>query len=48
MEDWDDDEAGVSVPWLYKVLVLERGWSGESYEQWLTSSLTAALLEPRP
>jgi AcrR family transcriptional regulator len=34
-------------PEVYRMLVLERGWSGESYEQWLTSSLTAALLEPR-
>jgi AcrR family transcriptional regulator len=32
-------------PEVYRMLVLERGWSGESYEQWLTSSLTAALLQ---
>ena len=34
-------------PDVYRLLVLERGWSAESYEQWLTSSLSAALLEPR-
>src|SRR5215213_4749984 len=31
-------------PEVYRLLVLERGWSGESYQQWLTSSMTAALL----
>jgi AcrR family transcriptional regulator len=35
-------------PEVYRMLVLERSWSGQAYEQWLTSSLTAALLEPRP
>jgi AcrR family transcriptional regulator len=35
-------------PEVYRMLVLQRGWSGEAYEQWLTSSLAAALLKPRP
>ena len=35
-------------PEVYRMLVLERGWSGQAYEQWLTSSLSAALLETRP
>lgn len=34
-------------PEIYRMLVLERHWSGESYEQWLTWSLTA-LLQPQP
>ena len=31
-------------PEIYRMLVLERHWSAANYEQWLTSSLTAALL----
>ena len=34
-------------PEVYRLLVLERGWSGEAYERWLTSSLSAALLAAR-
>jgi AcrR family transcriptional regulator len=35
-------------PEIYRMLVQERHWSGNRYEQWLTSSLTAALLQPPP
>lgn len=34
-------------PEIYRMLVLERKWTGHEYEQWLTNSLSAALLEPR-
>jgi AcrR family transcriptional regulator len=33
-------------PDVYRMLVLERGWSSPQYERWLTDSLTAALLRP--
>lgn len=35
-------------PEVYRMLVLERGWPGRGYEQWLTASLTAALLRDSP
>jgi AcrR family transcriptional regulator len=31
-------------PEVYQLLVLERGWSADMYEQWLGDSLSAALL----
>lgn len=31
---------------VYRMLVLERGWSERAYERWLARSLTAALLGP--
>ncbi len=31
-------------PEVYRMLVLERGWSGRRYEQWLSGSLTASIL----
>lgn len=31
-------------PEVYRMLVLERGWTAESYERWLGQALTAALL----
>jgi AcrR family transcriptional regulator len=49
--DLDPDEAG-DVVWahidasLYHRLVVERGWSPESFQSWFTRSLTAFLLEP--
>jgi len=30
-------------PEVYRMLVLERGWSGHRYEQWLTGSLISAV-----
>ena len=33
-------------PDVYRMLVLERGWSGRRYEQWLTCSLISAVLGP--
>lgn len=35
-------------PEVYRMLVVDRHWSADSYEQWLTSSLAAALLPHRP
>jgi AcrR family transcriptional regulator len=31
-------------PEVYRMLVLERGWSGPQYEKWLADTLAAALL----
>jgi AcrR family transcriptional regulator len=31
---------------LYRLLVVERGWSSEAYEQWLTQQIESALLLP--
>jgi hypothetical protein len=33
-------------PEVYRMLALERGWSGRQYERWLADILTAALLDP--
>jgi hypothetical protein len=30
---------------LYRMLVVERGWNPQSYEQWLSDVLTSRLLE---
>ena len=35
-------------PEVYRMLVLERGWTGRRYEQWLTGSLSAAVLGISP
>lgn len=35
-------------PEVYRLLVLERGWSAGMYEQWLSDSLSAAVLGRRP
>lgn len=35
-------------PEVYRTLVLERGWSSESYEKWLAEQLIHQLLAPRP
>lgn len=35
-------------PEVYRLLVLERGWSARMYEQWLDDSISAALLGRRP
>ena len=32
---------------LYRMLVIERHWSSEQYEQWLASSLIHSLLDQR-
>lgn len=32
---------------LYRMLVRERGWKSQAYENWLADTLTAALLEPK-
>jgi hypothetical protein len=32
---------------LYRMLVIERGWSSDEYEQWLEGLLTGALLKKR-
>jgi AcrR family transcriptional regulator len=34
----------LASPELYALLVLDRGWSGERYEKWLTATLTDQLL----
>ncbi|GGM85621.1 TetR family transcriptional regulator [Terrabacter tumescens] len=34
-------------PEVYRMLVLERGWTDTSYERWLARSLTSALLKAR-
>ena len=36
------------APELYQLLVSDRGWSPERYEQWLTETLVGQLLPPRP
>ena len=33
-------------PEMYRLLVIDRGWKGERYEQWLTATLVAQLLAP--
>jgi hypothetical protein len=32
------------LPEIYRTLVLERGWTPEQYEDWLTQQLVAQLL----
>ena len=32
---------------IYRMLVRERGWTSQAYENWLADMLTAALLEPK-
>jgi AcrR family transcriptional regulator len=34
----------LASPEVYGLLVIDRGWSGERYEKWLTAILTAQLL----
>ena len=34
----------LASPEVYRLLVFDRGWTGERYEQWLTSILTDQLL----
>jgi AcrR family transcriptional regulator len=34
----------ITSPDMYRLLVVERGWSTDAYEQWLVRSLTALLL----
>lgn len=38
----------LASPEVYGLLVTDRGWSGERYEKWLASILTAQLLPPPP
>jgi AcrR family transcriptional regulator len=38
----------LASPEVYGLLVLDRGWSGERYEKWLTSILGEQLLPARP
>lgn len=33
---------------LYRLLVVERGWSAERYEHWLGEAMVATLVVPRP
>jgi AcrR family transcriptional regulator len=35
-------------PELYRLLVVDRGWSPERYERWLTTTLLDQLLPPTP
>ena len=36
----------LASPEVYRLLVCDRGWTGERYEQWLTSILIDQLLRP--
>lgn len=36
----------LASPDVYGLLVLDRGWSGDRYERWLTAILTEQLLSP--
>jgi hypothetical protein len=36
----------LASPEVYGLLVLDRGWDGERYENWLSSILTDQLLGP--
>jgi len=46
-------EDGRDIVWtlcslaVYDLLVVERGWSSERYQEWLTAALTCELLPPR-
>jgi hypothetical protein len=31
---------------VYRMLVIERGWSSDQYEKWLADALVTALIEP--
>lgn len=33
---------------VYRMLVRERGWTSQKYQEWLADSLVGALLTPRP
>jgi TetR/AcrR family transcriptional regulator, regulator of cefoperazone and chloramphenicol sensitivity len=33
---------------LYRLLVVERGWSADRYEQWLADAMVATLAVPKP
>ena len=35
----------LNSPELYELLVVERGWSSRAYARWVTSQMTAALLD---
>jgi AcrR family transcriptional regulator len=35
-------------PEVYRLLVLDRGWTSEQYERWLTTTLIDQLLSPTP
>ncbi len=37
----------LTSPELYSLLVVQSGWSGDAYEQWLVETLTERLLAPR-
>lgn len=36
----------LASPEVYGLLVIDRGWSGERYEQWLRDALATQLLDP--
>ena len=38
----------LTVPATYQMLVDERGWSAERYQQWLADTSTSELLFPTP
>ena len=53
LRDGLDAQVAADIMWLhtdpenYRALTVERGWSQEAYQRWLTGTLTAALLPPR-
>ena len=44
-EDVSDILVTLTAPLLYRMLVAERGWAPERYEQWLGDLLVSALLQ---
>lgn len=45
-QDAADIIHALASPELYRLLVIDRGWSQERYEQWLAESLRGQLLRP--
>jgi len=41
-----DTFIAITVPETYRILVLERGWTGDQYEAWLARTLCEALTGP--
>ncbi|MBI5952138.1 MAG: helix-turn-helix transcriptional regulator [Chloroflexi bacterium] len=50
LSEWIDKSTAIETTWaltsaeMYTLLTVDKGWSGEEYEHWLSTSLTRLLL----
>ncbi|CAG0950684.1 hypothetical protein ANAEL_00051 [Anaerolineales bacterium] len=50
LSEWIDKLTAIETTWaltsaeMYRLLTVDKGWSGEEYEHWLSTSLTRLLL----